>query len=182
MIDFIFGMASRMRRLVVLVLGTIVFSTALASPPVRPPPPRGVVTLPGAVQQQNRSAPRANKVTVGMMVVHATDRHSTVDEGLDSLTRYLSHMRFTGYELLETRSVQLGQDGSETFTIQGGREVTITLLSRDEKRVRMRVQILAGKGGKLLDTTLSVNRNGTFIVAGPKYDQGILVLPLTASY
>jgi hypothetical protein len=83
---------------------------------------------------------------------------------------------------LETRSVQLGPDGSETFTIQGGREVTITLLSRDDNRVRMRVQILAGKGGKLLDTTLSVNRNGTFIVAGPKYNQGILVLPLTASY
>jgi hypothetical protein len=181
-IDFIFGMASRMRRLGVLMLGTLVLNTALASPPVRPPPPRGVVTLPDAVQQQNRSAPRANKVTVGMMVVHATDTHSNVDQRLGSLTRYLSHMRFTGYDLLETRSVQLGPDGSETFTIQGGREVTITLLSRDDNRVRMRVQILAGKGGKLLDTTLSVNRNGTFIVAGPKYNQGILVLPLTASY
>ena len=171
-----------MRRVVVLLLGTLVLSTALAAPPVRPPPPRGVVTLPDAVQHQGRTAPRGNKVTVGMMVVHATDRHSNVDGRLGSLTRYLSHMRFTGYELLETRSVQLGANGSETFTIQGGREVTITLLSRDDNRVRMRVQILAGKGGKLLDTTLSVNRNGTFIVAGPKYNEGILVLPLTASY
>lgn len=182
MIHIISSLATRMRRVVVLLLGTVVLSTALASPPVRPPPPRGVVTLPDAVQHQGRTAPRGNKVTVGMMVVHATDQHSNVDGRLGSLTRYLSHMRFTGYELLETRSVQLGANGSETFTIQGGREVTITLLSRDDNRVRMRVQILAGKGGKLLDTTLSVNRNGTFIVAGPKYNEGILVLPLTASY
>ena len=163
------------------ILSVAMTSTALATPPTRPPPPRGVVTLPDAVHQ-NRNAPRGNKVTVGMMVVHATDAHSNVDQRLGSLTRYLSHMRFTGYELLETRSVQLGPNGTESFTIQGGREVTITLLSRDDNRVRMRVQILAGKGGKLLDTTLSVNRNGTFIVAGPKYNQGILVLPLTASY
>jgi hypothetical protein len=181
-IHVISSLIARMRRVVVLMLGTVMLSTALASPPVPPPPPRGVVTLPDAVLQQSRTAPRGNKVTVGMMVVHATDQHTNVDPRLGSLTRYLSHMRFTGYELLETRSVQLGLDGSETFTIQGGREVTITLLSRDEDRVRMRVQILAGKGGKLLDTTLSVNRNGTFIVAGPKYNEGILVLPLTASY
>jgi hypothetical protein len=182
-IHFISSLAARMRRAVVLLLGTVVLSTAFAAPPsYRPPPPRGVVTLPGTVLQQSRTAPRGNKVTVGMMVVHATDQHSNVDDRLGSLTRYLSHMRFTGYELLETRSVQLGPNGSETFTIQGGREVTITLLSRDDNRARMRVQILAGKGGKLLDTTLSINRNGTFIVAGPKYNEGILVLPLTASY
>ena len=182
MTDFISRMTRRIRRFAVLMLGTVALSTAFASPPNRPPPPRGVVTLPDSVQHQARTAPRGNKVTVGMMIVHATDTHSNVDQRLGSLTRYLSHMRYTGYELLETRSVQLGPNGSETFTIQGGREVTITLLSRDPDRVRMRVQILAGKGGKLLDTTLSVNRNGTFIVAGPKYNQGILVLPLTASY
>ena len=181
MIQTISGMTARLRRFVVVMLGTVALGSAFASPPTRPAPPRGVVTFPDAVQQQSR-APRGNKVTVGMMVVHATDQHSNIDQRLGSLTRYLSHMRFTGYELLETRSVQLGANGSETFTIQGGREVTITLLSRDEKRVRMRVQIQAGRGGKLLDTTLSVNRNGTFIVAGPKYNQGILVLPLTASY
>ena len=97
-------------------------SLATAAPPVRPPPPRGVVTLPGSVQNQSRTAPRANKVTVGMMVVHATDAHSNVDQRLGSLTRYLSHMRFTGYDLLETRSVQLSRGGSETFSIQGGRK------------------------------------------------------------
>ena len=46
----------------------------------------------------------------------------------------------------------------------------------------MRVEITDKKGSKLLDTTVTVNRNGTFIVAGPRYRDGILVLPLTARY
>ncbi|MFT4977196.1 MAG: hypothetical protein ACI8S6_003101 [Myxococcota bacterium] len=152
-----------------------------ASPPPRPPPPRGVVTLPGVVNQ-NRQAPREEKVTVGMMVVHATDAHSNVDERLGNLTRYLSHMRFTGYELLATHEAQLIPGDSETFSIEGNREMTITLLSKDAQQVRLRVQITSGRGGKLIDTTLSIARNGTFIVAGPKYRDGILVLPLKALY
>lgn len=157
-------------------------SPADAAPPTsRPPPPRGVVTLPGVVHQ-SRQAPDAQAVTVGMMVVHATDAHSNVDDRLGNLTRYLSHMRFTGYELLGTHQASLEPGASETFSIQGSREMTITLLSKDDKQVRLRVQITAGRGSKLVDTTLSIARNGTFIVAGPKYKDGILVLPLTARY
>lgn len=170
------------RQLLLLVTAlSLSLATAWAAPPAPPPPPRGVVTLQGAVADEE-DAPRAGKVDVRMMVVYATDTHTQVDSRLGSLTRYLSHMRFTGYELLDTRSVMLGQNNSETFSIQGGREVTVTLLSKEESRVRMRVEITAGRGNKLLDTTLSVNRNGTFIVAGPKYQDGILVLPLTARY
>lgn len=175
-----------MKRLMMVVLLSVLTllggaPTAGAAPPVRPPPPRGVVTLPGTVNQA-REAPRAQKVTVGMMVVHATDAHSDVDSRLRNLTRYLSHMRFTGYELLGTHQAALAPGGSQSFSIQGNREMTITLLSKDDKQVRLRVQITAGRGSKLVDTTLSINRNGTFIVAGPKYRDGILVLPLTARY
>lgn len=132
-------------------------------------------------EEVRRSAPRSGKVEVQLMVVHATDSHSKVDARLSRLKRYLSHLRFTGYELLDTHRAQLSTRGSETFAIAGGRKVTIELLSKDDRRARMRIQVTA-KGGKLLDTTLSVNRNGTFIVAGPKYEDGILVMPLTARY
>ena len=169
---------------VLLMLGGGLPLDALAAPPpeLRPPTPRGVVTLPDSVQHQSRQAPREQQVQVSMWVVHATDAHTRVDPRLGNLTRYFSHMRFTGYELLGTNDATLGPNDSKTFSIQGGREVTITLLSQDDNRVRMRVQMTAGRESKLLDTTLTINRNGTFIVAGPKYEGGILVLPLTARY
>jgi len=171
------------RSLMLVLLGMLFMapSSASAHGPMGRPPVAPKFAVPSA-PLHNRNAPQANQVDVRMMVVYATEAHSNVDTRLVSLTRYLSHMRFTGYELLDTKSTELGANGSDSFSIQGGRQMTVTLLSNDENRVRMRVQITAGRGGKLLDTTMSVNRNGTVIVAGPRYQDGILVLPLTVRY
>ena len=134
-------------------------------------------TLAGPAGQQVAS----DKVQVQVMVVYATSAHDRVDSKLANLARYLNNLRYSGYELLQTQSLSVAKDGSETFNVEGGRKVPVTLLDRDDAKARMRVQI-SGSNGKLLDTTLSVNRNGTFIVAGPKHKDGILVLPLTARY
>lgn len=128
-----------------------------------------------------REAPVRAKVDMEIRVVYATSAHSKVDSRLSSLTRYLSHLRFTGYELLDTQKAQVSLGGKANFTVQGGRKVTVTLLGRDESRARVRVQV-SSDSKQLLDTTMSVNRDGTVIVAGPKYQDGILVLPLTARY
>lgn len=165
-----------MRRLLPLLLAGILASSAPATAQSRPgPTPRAP-----AAEEGDRS--RATKVEVRVMEVYATDTHSNVDPKLDRLTRYLSHLRYTGFELLDTHTVSLAPNGSQTFTIAGGRKMEVTVLGKDDRRVKMRVEVTGGKGGKLLDTTLSVNRNGTFIVAGPKYKDGVLVLPLTAKY
>ncbi len=145
-----------------------------AAAPPRPPPPRP----PAARGHISRS----EKVQVRVMVVFATDSHNNIDERLGSLVRSLSHLRYSGYELLDTVTLSLGNRGVDSFTIVGGRRVTVELLSKDERRVRMRVQIHSESGGKLLDTTLSCNRNGTVIFAGPRHKDGILVLPLTPRY
>jgi hypothetical protein len=122
------------------------------------------------------------RVDLRVHVIHATDAHTRVDPQLEKLQRYLRHLRYTGYDLLETKKVPLTARGAQSFAIAGDRKVTVELLSKDAKKARMRVKIIGRKGQKLLDTTLAVPRNGTFIVAGPKYKGGILVLPLTARY
>ncbi len=124
---------------------------------------------------------KSDKVELRVMVVHATSTGAKVDSRLQNLTKYLSHLKYTSYELLQTHTAELGPNGKQSFAIEGGFKVTIELLSKEESKARMRV-VMARGAEKLLDTTLSVNRNGTFIVAGPKYKGGILVLPLTARY
>jgi hypothetical protein len=57
----------------------------------------------------------------------------------------------------------------------------VTLLSVDDARCRVRLQI-SGAEGNILDTSVNINRRGTFIVAGPKYKDGILMLPVTCAY
>jgi len=125
---------------------------------------------------------RAAKVNLEMPVVYATTAHDRVDDRLADLSRVLRNLKYTGYELLTLQRAQLGEGERESFTLDGGRKVTVELLSKDDKAARVRVLIDGVKGQRLLDTTVRVNRNGTFIVAGPKMREGILVLPLTARY
>jgi hypothetical protein len=75
----------------------------------------------------------------------------------------------------------VGINEDHSFAIEGGRRLKVTLLSKDDARAKVRVEI-SGDDGKLLDTTVSINRGGTFIVAGPKYKDGILMLPIRADY
>ena len=126
-------------------------------------------------------APQAGRVAVRLMVVAATDSHDRTDPSLRPLLKHLQFLRYRGYELLDTHRAELGLDARTSFPIQGDRKVALTLIRKTPERAQFRVQVHR-KGGKLLDTTLTVNRNGTFIVAGPRYRDGILILPLTVKY
>lgn len=129
-----------------------------------------------------RSEAVPSKVQVSVMVIYATKAHSRKDPRIGDLLRYFEHLDFTGYELLDTHEVQLSAGSEQSFAIEGGRKVSVEMLEADARSVKIRVQLTAAKGVKLLDTTGRVNRNGTFMVAGPKYQDGILVLPVTARY
>lgn len=120
-------------------------------------------------------------VAVQMLVVHATDSTTGVDPRLQSLASSFKYFKYKGYKLLSTQNAQLSAGKDTSFTLEGNRKVKVTLISADDTRAKVRVEI-STKDNKLLDTTVSINRDGTFIVAGPKYEDGILMLPLRASY
>lgn len=140
------------------------------------------------VQAQERPRPittasdeQIGQISIQMLVVHATDSQTGVDPRLKSLESSFRYFKYKGYILLNTQNSTIGLNESTNFTIEGGRKVKVTLLSVDTSRARVRVEITS-KDDKLLDTTVSINRDGTFIVAGPRYGDGILMLPLQASY
>ncbi len=145
-----------------------------------------VMGLPaGDAWAQGRQPARAaapGKVNLQMLVVAASDSHSGIDPQLQHLQRHLSFLRYSGYSLLDTYQAELSPGGTSTFQLVGNRKVTVTLKSRDAQRAQFRIQFFGRQDNKLLDTTLSVNRNGTVIVAGPKHEDGILILPLQARY
>jgi len=121
------------------------------------------------------------QVSIQMLVVHATDSQTGVDPRLKSLESSFRYFKYKGYILLNMQNASIALNDSASFSIEDGRKVKVTLLSVDTARAKVRVEITS-KDGKLLDTTVSINRDGTFIVAGPRYQDGILMLPLQASY
>ena len=130
----------------------------------------------------SRDAVPAGKVHLDVLVVHATKSHSKWDSKVTKYRRYLEHLAYTGYSSLKDHTLTLAPNKVQRIELAGGRKVVVELLQRDERRARLRIQIIAAKGGKLLDTTMNVSRNASVIVAGPRYKDGILVLPMTARY
>ena len=159
------------RTLLAWLLGILVLLSAAAFPG-------------DALAQGRRGGPAAHaagKVQVTLLEVAATDSHVGVDPRLAPFSSHLAFLRYKGYDLLDTHRLDLGPGGEQSLSITGGRRVSILLLARNPERAQFRIQITSQRG-KLLDTTLSVNRNGTFIVAGPKHNDGILILPLQVRY
>lgn len=158
--------------------GMLLPSTALAQPK-RPPTPAAAPAKPAAAPAGQDVA--IDKVQVQLMVVQAREAEPSVDPRLKSIEKHLSVLRYNNFTVLQTDRTSLQVGKSASFAVVDGRKVNVTLLGADEARARVRVEMFKD-GNKLLDTTVAINRGGTMMVAGPRYGDGILILPLTASY
>ena len=127
------------------------------------------------------SAPVSGRVSVEVMVVQATNKHQRVDAELRTVMQSLRHLRFTGFSVLSTNKVSVGDRGDASINVAGGRRLKVNLIEVDEKQAKLRFQLFKGDK-KVMDTTVSIRRNRTFIVAGPKHEDGVLILPLTVRY
>jgi hypothetical protein len=125
---------------------------------------------------------KSESIRLEMLVVHATTSNTAVDPQVRPLMKYFRNYKFTGFSLLDSQNSKLNDKTARTFLIEGNRKVTVSLLSHTEKNARLKVIIIEGKGKKILDMTININRNGTFIVAGPKFKDGVLFLPISVKY
>ena len=132
----------------------------------------------GKAKGQKANAARVN---IELMVVHAKDGNAHVDPQLQALNLDLDHLRYEHFTVLSTEKAALVSGKPAVFEVEGGRKVKVTLVSKDADRVRLQVQLYKGDK-KLLETKVAVKRGSTFVVAGSKYDGGMLLLPITARY
>ena len=142
-----------------------------------------VVAVPTSsyAQAPRPTAAVGSKVTVEVMVVQATNEHQRVDPELRAVMQSLRHLRFTGFSVLSTDKIVVSSRSKGSTGVAGGRQLKIELLDVDEKQAKLRFQLMKGDK-KVMDTTVSIRRNRTFIVAGPKHGGGVLILPLTVRY
>lgn len=145
-----------------LTVGSVGAAPALAAPP-----------------EKAEKIPAKTQVTV--MVIHAHNDNKKVDPQLKSVQRQLQFMQFTGFTLLDSYPANLLEDGEETFQIAGGRRLKVALVGRNDEKARLRLRMF-GKKGKVLDTTVSIQRDRAFMVAGPNHNDGKLVIAVRVKY
>ncbi|MDP2309008.1 MAG: hypothetical protein Q8P18_23495 [Pseudomonadota bacterium] len=145
------------------------------------PAPSGTAAPAAPAAPKPSGTAAASRVDVQISVVHATDSESGIDPRLSALASSFRYFKYKGYRLLSTQDADVSVGEDHSFPIEGNRRLKVTLISRDDTRARVRVE-MTSDDGKLLDTTVSINRGGTFIVAGPRFKDGILMLPVRADY
>jgi hypothetical protein len=123
----------------------------------------------------------SGKVEIELMVVHASNASERVDPQLQPVMQHLRFLSFKGFKMLSKESKGIGVGQDHVFSVAGGRRVKVKLVDRDSSRAKIRIEMFNAKN-KILDTTVSIHRNKSFMVAGPKHEGGVLVLPVTARY
>lgn len=160
-----------------IALGALVADDAMAQSRPAPAPRPGV-----AQTESGDSKPVARQVTVKIMCVRATNANNRVDPELQSVMQHLKMLKFRGFSLVDQHSKSL-EDGDETsFDLEGGRTIKVSLLQHDGTAAKVRLRMLNAQGTKQLDTTVSIHRDKSFMVAGPKLGDDVLILPVTVSY
>jgi hypothetical protein len=139
------------------------------------------LTLALAPQSAAHAAPPPRQVSIRVDSVLAADTHEGVDPHLAMLSRKLQ-----GLFSYSTYSLVSHQDGITecgkmiAFELPGGKILHIQPRAVDGDMIAMEIVLFDGTR-PMMTTDLKLKDNGTLIVGGPRYEQGMLIISIGAS-
>lgn len=119
-------------------------------------------------------------VSIDLGVAVASNDGTRIDPQLANLRAKLKAMfDYKSYRMLDRqkRTLAVGETGE--FALPGGRSMRVTPAPAAGNKVRLAVQIMEGQRN-LLTTTLGLSRGGMVLVGGPAYQNGVMILIISA--
>ncbi len=117
-------------------------------------------------------------VEVKIDSVLAADTNQGCDKQLSTLRDRLRRLfHFTTYRLMSHDEGHAKFGKTLTFTLPGGRILHIEPQGMDGDMVQMEVMLFRGDE-PMMTTDLKITNGGTFMVAGPRYEHGILIISI----
>ncbi|MGE5663640.1 MAG: hypothetical protein ACM31I_04845 [Deltaproteobacteria bacterium] len=142
--------------------------------------PRIVLVLAVLALAAGPAASSEPPVSIDLGVAVASNDGTRIDPQLADLRAKLKAMfDYTSYRMVDRlkKSLAVGETGE--FALPGGRTMRATPAPSTGGKVRLAVQIMEGQRN-LLTTTLGLSRGGMVLVAGPAYQNGVLILIIEA--
>lgn len=126
------------------------------------------------------SAARAESVSVDIGFVVASNSGKSIDPALAAIKQKLQSMfNYSSYRMLDRKKKTLAVGEEGVFDLPANRSVRVTPAAPSGNKVRLSVQVVEGTKN-LLTTTLGMNRGGMVLVGGPPYEDGVMILFITA--
>jgi hypothetical protein len=121
------------------------------------------------------------QVTVYVDSVLAADTNEGMDRRLEPLEKKLHGLfSFTTYSLLHHDAGQTECGKMIAFVLPGGKILHIQPRAIDGDMIAMEIVMFDGTR-PMMTTDLKLKNNGTLIVGGPRYEQGMLIITIGAS-
>jgi hypothetical protein len=134
------------------------------------------------IAQAQQTAPentaRAVEVRIGAII--ASQSGNTFDHRLASLRRsFDSLFQYTSYRLIREQRRRVKWRREASFHLPGGRYLLVMPRDFKDGRVALHMMLLE-RSRPLVNTSLSIRNHGTFIVGGPNYKDGVLIIAIGA--
>ena len=129
------------------------------------------------------SAPARSQspVSLTVQVIHASNAGTSVDPALAKIRAQLGSMKYSSYKLLETRPFGTALGARHAMPLPGGRTLDLYPFGLSGGSLELLVTITDGSK-RLLDTTFRLSNNGTILVGGPAYGDGVLLVAISGSF
>jgi hypothetical protein len=122
----------------------------------------------------------APSVTVEVGVAHASNEGSSIDPALSKLKSKLQDMfKYSSYKMLDRQKRTIAVGATGEIPLPGNRVLKATPASVEGGKIKLDVQILEA-GKNKLTTSLGLNKGGMVLVGGPAYQNGVLILVISA--
>jgi hypothetical protein len=118
-------------------------------------------------------------VEVRIDTVLATNSGQETDQRLMRMRRQFRSFRYSSFRLIQAESRRVAWGIPVEFALPGGRALEVLPQEYKDDWVGLRVRLLA-VGGALMETRLRLRNQGTILLGGPKHDQGVLIISITA--
>ena len=121
----------------------------------------------------------ACEITIREIV--ADNSETGVAAELEDLGKDLKKLAYSAYRLEHTYRRTVRQGETRKFDLMGDNHVELTLEDYEEGKIKLKVKISTGESGKrAFQSTMRIAEGGTFLIAGPSYMEGVLILAFTA--
>jgi hypothetical protein len=119
-----------------------------------------------------------NQVDVKIDSVLAADTNQGCDKQLSWLKHRLIRLfNYSTYHLVRHDESHTGFGQTATFTLPGGRILHVEPLGMEDGMIRMEVIMFQGEE-PMMTTDLKIMNHGIFMVGGPRYDRGTLIISI----
>ena len=120
------------------------------------------------------------EVGVGIRVILASHQEEGIDARLEDIQKNLGTLfNYSSYRLLQERSFLLSEGQMDQLPLADDKELHIQLLQEQGGTAEIAVEILRG-GKNIFKTTAKLKKGGTLLVGGPKNEDGVLILAISA--